>query len=150
MENNEIKQAVLLKAKVAKEASRKLLSMSAEQKNNMLSAMADALQQNMEDILFHNEIDVQVAKEAYITSTLIDKLTLNEKRMNDMIESVRNVILLQDPIGTVIEQNTSSIDIDVKKIRVPLGVIAMIYEARPNVTVDAATLCLKAGNAVIL
>ncbi|MCA6070067.1 MAG: glutamate-5-semialdehyde dehydrogenase [Endomicrobium sp.] len=150
MENNEIKQAVLLKAKAAKEASRKLLSMSAEQKNNMLSAMADALQQNMEDILFHNEIDVQAAKEAYITSTLIDKLTLNEKRINDMIESVRNVILLQDPIGTVIEQNTSSIDIDVKKIRVPLGVIAMIYEARPNVTVDAAILCLKAGNAVIL
>jgi glutamate-5-semialdehyde dehydrogenase len=150
MENDEIKQAVLLKAKAAKEASKKLLSMNAEQKNNMLSAMADALQQNMEDILFHNEIDVQAAKEAYITSTLIDKLTLNEKRINDMIEGIRNVILLQDPIGTVIEQNTSSIDIDVKKIRVPLGVIAMIYEARPNVTIDAAILCLKAGNAVIL
>jgi glutamate-5-semialdehyde dehydrogenase len=150
MENNEIQQTVLLKAKAAKEASRKLTLMSAEQKNNMLSAMANALQQNMKDILFHNEIDVQAAKEAGITPTLIDRLTLNENRINDMIKSIKDVILLQDPIETIIEENTPSIDIDVKKIRVPLGVIAMIYEARPNVTVDATALCLKAGNAIIL
>ncbi|MDR3257146.1 MAG: glutamate-5-semialdehyde dehydrogenase [Endomicrobium sp.] len=150
LEKSEIKQAVLLKASAAKEASRILLSITTEQKNNMLSAMANALQQNMKEILFHNEIDVEAAKEAGITPSLIDRLTLTEQQMNAMVKGIKDVILLQDPVGTVIEENTPSVDIDVRKIRVPLGVIAMIYEARPNVTVDAATLCLKAGNAVIL
>ncbi len=150
MENNKIAQAVLLKTKAAKEASRTLASMSAQQKNNMLAAMAEALQQNAKEILFHNEIDTSAAKEAGISAALIDRLTLTEKRVDDMIKGVKDVILLEDPVGTVIGENSPSIDIEVKKIRVPLGVIAMIYEARPNVTVDAATLCLKAGNAVIL
>jgi glutamate-5-semialdehyde dehydrogenase len=150
MDNNEIKRTVLLKAVAAKEAAGKLAAMNAKQKDNILTSIAGALQQNMKEILFHNEIDVQAAKDAQITPVLIDRLTLNEKRITDIITSVKNVILLQDPIGTVIEKNTLSLDIDVKKIRVPLGVIAMIYEARPNVTVDAATLCLKAGNSVIL
>jgi glutamate-5-semialdehyde dehydrogenase len=150
MDNNEIKQKVRLKASAAKEAANKLAAMSSEQKNNILSAMAQALQQNIKEILFHNEIDVQAAKDAQITPALIDRLTINEKRAIDMIASVKNVILLKDPVGTVAEETTPLLDIDVKKIRVPLGVIAMIYEARPNVTVDAATLCLKAGNAIIL
>jgi glutamate-5-semialdehyde dehydrogenase len=150
VDNNEIKQTVQLKAKAAKEAAVKLSAMDAQQKNNILAAMAEALQQNIKEILFHNEIDVQAAKDAKITSTLIDRLTLNEKRSADIIAGIKNVILLQDPVGTVVEETKPSLDIDVKKIRVPLGVIAMIYEARPNVTVDAATLCLKAGNAVIL
>jgi glutamate-5-semialdehyde dehydrogenase len=150
MDNNEIKQAVLLKTRAAKDAAGKLAAMNAEQKNNILTSIAEALQQNVKEILFHNEIDVQAAKDAQIIPVLIDRLTLNEKRIADIITSIKNVIVLQDPIGTVIEENTLSFDIDVKKIRVPLGVIAMIYEARPNVTVDAATLCLKAGNAVIL
>jgi glutamate-5-semialdehyde dehydrogenase len=150
MNNNEIKQAVLLKAINAKEASWKLAVMNTQQKNNILVVMAEALQQNTKEILFHNEIDVQAAKDAQITPSLIDRLALNEKRISDILEGIKNVILLQDPVGTVIEENTPVVDLDVKKIRVPLGVIAMIYEARPNVTIDAATLCLKAGNAVIL
>ncbi|MDR3196022.1 MAG: glutamate-5-semialdehyde dehydrogenase [Endomicrobium sp.] len=150
MGNNVIKQAVQFKANAAKEAAGKLAAMNAQQKNNTLAAMAEALRQNIKEILFHNEIDVQAAKDAQITPTLIDRLTLNEKRVADIIAGIKNVILLQDPVGTVAEETTPSLDIDVKKIRVPLGVIAMIYEARPNVTVDAATLCLKAGNAVIL
>ncbi|GHT58008.1 hypothetical protein AGMMS50233_11310 [Endomicrobiia bacterium] len=150
MENNELKQAILLKAQTAKEASRKLASMSTEHKNNILSAMADALQKNIKEILFHNEIDVHAAKESGIAPTLIDRLALTDRRVNDIIKGIKDVILLRDPIGTVIERNALSVDIDVKKTRVPLGVIAMIYEARPNVTVDAASLCLKAGNAVIL
>jgi glutamate-5-semialdehyde dehydrogenase len=150
MNNNEIKQTVLLKAINAKEASRKLAMMDTQQKNNILAAIAEALQQNTKEILFHNEIDVQAAKDAQITPSLIDRLTLNEKCVSDILEGIKNVIFLQDPVGTVIEENTPSVDLDVKKIRVPLGVIAMIYEARPNVTIDAATLCLKAGNAVIL
>jgi glutamate-5-semialdehyde dehydrogenase len=150
MDNNEVKQIVHLKANAAKEAANKLASMSCEQKNNILAAMAEALQQNMKEILFHNEIDIQAAKDAQITRALIDRLSLNENRMVEIISGVKNVILLKDPVGTVAEETNPSLDIDVKKVRVPLGVIAMIYEARPNVTVDATTLCLKAGNAVIL
>ncbi|MDR1926713.1 MAG: glutamate-5-semialdehyde dehydrogenase [Endomicrobium sp.] len=150
MENSELRHIMLLKAKAAKKASRKLGAMNIEQKNNILSAMVAALQQNMKEILFHNGIDIQAAKEAGITATFIDRLTLTEKRVNNAINGIKDVILLQDPIGSVIEENKPSIDIDVKKIRVPLGVIGIIYEARPNVTVDATTLCLKAGNAVIL
>jgi glutamate-5-semialdehyde dehydrogenase len=150
MDNNEIKQAVQLKAGAAKDAAGKLAVINTQQKNNILAAMAEALQQNMKEILFHNEIDVQAAKDAQITPVLIDRLTLNEKSVADIIAGIKNVILLQDPVGIIVEETKPSLDIDVKKIRVPLGVIAMIYEARPNVTVDAATLCLKAGNAVIL
>jgi glutamate-5-semialdehyde dehydrogenase len=150
MENNEIKQNVAMKASAAKEASRLLAVMSAQQKNNMLAAMAEAVAQNVKEILFHNEIDVEAAKESGLSPSLIDRLTLNEKRIDDMIKGVKDVILLEDPVGTVVEDCKPSIEIDVKKIRVPLGVISMIYESRPNVTVDAATLCLKAGNAVVL
>lgn len=150
MENNEIRQAVTLKASAAKEASRALAVMTAQQKNNMLAAMADALAQNAKEIIFHNEIDVEAAKESGLSSALVDRLTLNDKRIDDMIKGIKDVILLEDPVGSTVEEYTPSIEIDVKKIRVPLGVISMIYEARPNVTVDAATLCLKAGNAVVL
>lgn len=150
MENNQEKQIVFLKAKAAKEASKQLATMSAEQKNNILSAMACAIEKNIKEILFHNEIDVQAAKEAGINNVLIDRLTLNEKRINEMAKSIKDIVLLQDPVGTIVEEMTASIDIDVKKIRVPLGVIAIIYEARPNVTIDASALCLKAGNSVIL
>jgi glutamate-5-semialdehyde dehydrogenase len=150
VKNNELKQTILLKAKTAKEASRKLGSMSGEQKNNILVAMARALQENIKEILFCNELDVRAAEISNLAPTLIDRLTLTNKRVGDMIKGIKDVIALADPIGTLIEKNTPSIDIDVKKIRVPLGVIVMIYEARPNVTVDAASLCLKSGNAVIL
>ena len=150
METNEIKQAVLLKAAMAKDASRNLSAMATEQKNSLLSAIADALEKNTKEIIFHNEIDVKVAKESGISGALLDRLVLDQNRIAAMIQGVRDVVNLQDPIGTLVENLKSPLDIDIKKVRVPLGVIAMIYEARPNVTVDAATLCLKAGNAVIL
>lgn len=150
MDNNEIKQRVMIKASAAKEASRALAVMTSLQKNNMLAAMAEALAQNAKEIIFHNEIDVEAAKEAGLSAALTDRLTLNEKRIDDMIKGVKDVILLEDPVGTSVESLSPSIDMEVKKIRVPLGVISMIYESRPNVTVDAAALCLKAGNAVIL
>ncbi|MDR3275126.1 MAG: glutamate-5-semialdehyde dehydrogenase [Endomicrobium sp.] len=150
MGNNELRQTMLLKAVAAKDASRMLAKINTEQKNNMLAAMSDALEKNMKEILFHNEIDIEAAKETGITPSLIDRLVLTEQRIKNITENINNIILLQDPVGTEIEKNTPSINIDVKKIRVPLGVIAMIYEARPNVTVDAAVLCLKAGNAIIL
>ncbi|AKL98382.1 glutamate-5-semialdehyde dehydrogenase [Endomicrobium proavitum] len=150
MENNELKQKVLSQAASAKDASRALAVMTAQQKSKILLAMADALSKNAKDILFHNEIDVEAAKEAGLAAVLTDRLTLNEARVNAMIQGVRDVAALKDPVGEIVEDLKPAQNIDVKKIRVPLGVIAMIYEARPNVTVDAATLCLKAGNAVIL
>ncbi|MDR1401127.1 MAG: glutamate-5-semialdehyde dehydrogenase [Endomicrobium sp.] len=150
MENDRIKQMVLLKAIAAKEASRSLASMNANQKNKVLSAMADALQQNTNEILFHNKIDIEAAKEAKTNSALIDRLTLTKERIDNMTKSIKDVIFLNDPIGAVLEESNPIVGLNVKKIRVPLGVISMIYEARPNVTVDAAGLCLKAGNAVIL
>lgn len=150
MEINEIKQRLTLKASAAKDASRLLSVMTASQKNNMLAAMAEALSLNAKEILFHNEIDIEAAKESGLSSALIDRLTLNDKRIDDMIKGIKDVILLEDPIGSMVEECKPSVEMDVKKIRVPLGVIAMIYESRPNVTVDAAALCLKAGNAVIL
>jgi glutamate-5-semialdehyde dehydrogenase len=150
MNNPNIRQTVISIAKKAKEAAEKLVKITTQQKNNILTAIAQALQQNTKEILFYNEIDVRAAKASQITPSIIDRLILNEKRIVDMITSIKNVILLEDPVGTVVEEINSSVNIDVKKIRVPIGVIAMIYEARPNVTVDAAVLCLKAGNAVIL
>jgi len=151
MENSELKQKVFSQAQSAKNASQELAVKTTEQKNKMLLAIAQALAENAKDILFHNEIDVQAAKKADISPVLIDRLTLNESRMKAMIQGVKDVAALKDPIGEIVENlKPSEKNLDVKKIRVPLGVIAMIYEARPNVTVDAAALGLKSGNAVIL
>ena len=149
MDNEEIKQLVYKKVSVAKMASSQLALMDFKQKNAILLAMADGLEKNVKEIMFHNEIDVETAKRSGLDSALIDRLTLTEKRIADMIEGVRNIVKQQDPIGEVIESRTLD-DMNIQKIRVPLGTVAMIYESRPNVTVDAAALCIKAGNAIVL
>jgi len=149
MELEEIKQLVYKKVSLAKAASMQLGLMDFKQKNAILLAMADGLEKNIKEIMFHNEIDVETAKRAGLESSLIDRLTLTEKRIKDMIEGVRNIVKQEDPIGEVIESR----DIDgmnIQKVRVPLGTVAMIYESRPNVTVDAAALCIKVGNAIVL
>src|ERR1035438_4829351 len=134
----------------AKGASRILAGMSSEQKNRVLEAMAGALEQNVSDILFHNEIDVEAAREAGLAPALIERLILTEKSIRGMAVGVRDIAGQTDPVGEVLETWTRPNGLEIQKIRVPLGVIGMIYESRPNVTVDAAALCLKAGNAVIL
>ena len=149
MNNEEIKQLVYKKVSVAKMASAQLALMDFKQKNAILLAMADGLEKNVKEIMFHNEIDVETAKRSGLDNALIDRLTLTEKRIADMIEGVRNIVKQQDPIGEVIESRTID-DMNIQKIRVPLGTVAMIYESRPNVTVDAAALCIKAGNAIVL
>ena len=149
MNNEEIKQLVYKKVSVAKMASAQLALMDFKQKNAILLAMADRLEKNAKEILFHNEIDVETAKRSGLDKALIDRLTLTEKRIADMIEGVRNIVKQQDPIGEVIETRTID-DMNIQKVRVPLGTVAMIYESRPNVTVDAAALCIKAGNAIVL
>ena len=115
--------------------------------------MAAAIEEaSTADILFRNEIDVEAARESsfLLSEALIDRLVLTEKSLKSMAQGVRDISEQPDPIGELLESSTRPSGIRIDKIRVPLGVIAMIYESRPNVTVDSAALCLKSGNAVLL
>ena len=150
MENNEIKKLILQKVSSAKIASQKLALFSSEQKNAILLAIAHGLEESIDKILFHNKIDVDVAKSEGFESALIDRLTLSEKRIQEMIKGVRDIVNQQDPIGEILESRTLNDGLNIQKIRVSLGTIAMIYESRPNVTVDATALAIKSGNAIVL
>lgn len=150
MENNEIKKLILQKVSSAKIASQKLALFSSEQKNAILLAIAHGLEKSIDDILFHNKIDVDVAKSEGFESALIDRLKLSEKRIQEMIKGVRDIVNQQDPIGEILESRTLNDGLNIQKIRVSLGTIAMIYESRPNVTVDATALAIKSGNAIVL
>jgi glutamate-5-semialdehyde dehydrogenase len=143
-------EQVARQALLAKAASRALATLSPEQKLKALEAMAAALEQASSDILFHNEIDVEAARESDLSPAMVDRLVLTAKSITAMAQGVREIAKQPDPVGEVLEKWARPSGIEIEKIRVPLGVIGMIYESRPNVTVDAAALCLKAGNAVIL
>lgn len=134
----------------AKAASRKLAVVSTETKNYALEKMAEALDKNAKSILDANSIDLEVGEKKEISKSLIDRLALDGKRIREMIEGLKVVKSLPDPVGEVISEWTRPNGLKIKKVRVPLGVIGIIYEARPNVTVDSAALCIKSGNAVIL
>ncbi len=134
----------------AKKASLSLATASTKLKNAALKAIADTLIQNKDEWLKMNAIDVNNAKENGMRSSMVDRLTLNEKRINDIAESIYQLIALPDPIGKMDNAIKRPNGLLIGKKRVPLGVIAIIYEARPNVTVDAASLCLKSGNVCIL
>ncbi len=134
----------------AKMAARRLAVLGTDVKNRALLAMADALAGRREEILRANELDMKEARAAGISGYILDRLLLDEKRLAAMAGDVRNVASLPDPIGSGYEQRRLANGLIVGKMRVPLGVVACIYEARPNVTVDVSSLCLKAGNAVIL
>lgn len=138
------------KARKAKEASFKLAVASTDAKNSALEKIAQYLWERVEEIISANGEDVQRAKERNIPPHLIDRLTLNEKRIKDICGAIKEVISLPDPVGEIIEGWRRPNGLVIQKVRVPLGVIGIIYEARPNVTVDAGTLCLKAGNSVVL
>ncbi|MCI1694524.1 glutamate-5-semialdehyde dehydrogenase [Aneurinibacillus aneurinilyticus] len=141
---------LLEKAKLAKQAAAQMLTLTTEEKNKALLTMADALENNISRILEANAKDIEAAKQANVTDALIDRLALSEARIHDMAEGLRQVVELEDPIGEVLEAWDRPNGLHITKVRVPLGVIGMIYEARPNVTVDATGLCLKAGNTVLL
>ena len=136
--------------KQAKQASYQLMKLSAAQKEEALLAIADALEKNIPAILDENKKDVDALAAKGGTQALIDRLTLTEKRILDMADGARQVNALQDPIGEVLGMVKRPNGLVIGKKRVPLGVIGIIYEARPNVTVDAAVLCLKTSNACIL
>lgn len=133
----------------AKQAARVLLT-AGELKNKALLAIADALIENADKIVEANDIDIKAARENNTRESLIDRLTLTKSRIEGMADGVRQVAALADPTGVVLSGSTRPNGLKIEKVRVPLGVIGIIYEARPNVTSDAAALCLKSGNAVIL
>ncbi len=141
---------VLEKAQKAKEASARLSVISTEVKNKALREMGERIKDKASEILAANKIDIEAANKKQLSKTLVDRLTLNEQRIQAMIEGLETVKKLPDPIGETMAQWDRPNGLHIIKQRVPLGVIGIIYEARPNVTVDAAALCLKAGNAVIL
>ena len=134
----------------AREASRRLANLSTEEKNVLLLAMADELVARKKEILEANRNDVEAGKAAGLTGALLDRLELTEKRFAEMAEGVRQVARLPDPVGEVVRKWKRPNGLEIKKIRVPIGLIGIIYESRPNVTVDSAVLCLKTGNAVLL
>ena len=131
-------------------ASRKLAQLSTRKKNDILAAMADELEQNRDVIKTTNAIDLEAGRESGLSSAMIDRLELNDKRIDSMIKGIRDVIELKDPVGRRIGKTIHPNGMQILKIRVPIGVIGIIYESRPNVTVDSSVLCFKASNAVIL
>lgn len=135
-------------AKAAAEAALELAAYTSEDKNKILSAMADAVLASSTEILAENAKDVAAMENS--DPVFVDRLTLNDARIAAMVEGVKEIIALPDPVGEVTESWTRPNGMRIQKTRCPLGVVAIIYEARPNVTVDAAALCIKSGNAVIL
>jgi glutamate-5-semialdehyde dehydrogenase len=137
-------------AKAASAASRKLASTSTEVKNAALHAIADAIEENRQSILRANEQDLEAAKRDGLDFHMMDRMTLTNARVKDMADAARNIAALEDPIGEILEKREMPNGLDITRVRVPLGVIGVIYESRPNVTIDIATLCLKSGNGVVL
>ena len=143
-------ELVKAKAQAAKQAAAKLAVTSTAVKNAALLAMAAALEAQQSEILAANERDMTAAAAKGMKSSMLDRLKLTAERISGMADGLRQVAGLADPVGNVIDGKTLPNGLHISKIRVPLGVIGIIYEARPNVTADAAGLCLKSGNAVIL
>ncbi len=136
--------------KRARAASRTLACVTTEEKNKALAAIADALRANADEIINENQKDLAAGKEAGLSASLLDRLALDRGRICGIADAVLKIIDLADPVGRVLDATTRPNGLTLTKIAVPLGVVAVIYEARPNVTVDSAALCLKSGNVVIL
>ena len=134
----------------AKRASRALARADSDVKNAALEAIATALEDRLEEILAANERDMALGREDDLGDALLDRLRLDAGRVTAIAAAVRQIAALADPVGEVIDGRRLPNGLDVRKVRVPLGVVAVVYEARPNVTIDAAALCLKSGNAIVL
>lgn len=141
---------VIAKGKAAKIASYQLIGLSTEQKNEALEKIAMQLVIDRESLLIENQKDLEQGRLKGFSESTLDRIMLNPKRIDDIAAAIRLLIELKDPIGEKLEMIEKENGLLIKKLRVPIGVIGMIYEARPNVTIDAATLSLKTGNAVIL
>jgi glutamate-5-semialdehyde dehydrogenase len=134
----------------AKRASRTLATLPSGVKDAALEAIATAIEDRVGEILDANARDLEAARDGEYTDAFLDKLRLDEPRVTSMAAGVRKIVTLPDPVGEVIDGSRLPNGLDVRKVRVPLGVVGVVYEARPNVTIDAAALCLKSGNAIVL
>jgi glutamate-5-semialdehyde dehydrogenase len=134
----------------AKRAARELALLDTGTKDRALLAVAGALEARVAEILEANARDLETGREAGLSDALMDRLALDERRVGAIAQGVRDIVALPDPVGEVIDGSTFPNGLQMRKVRVPLGVVAVVYEARPNVTIDAAALCLKSGNAVVL
>src|SRR3954463_16173400 len=137
-------------ARAAKAAARRLAQVDTTTKDAALVAIADALVERTPEILDANARDLEAGREAGLSDALIDRLTLTQERIAGIADGARKIAALPDPVGEVLDGGRLYNGLDVRRVRVPLGVVAVVYEARPNVTIDAAALCLKSGNAVLL
>ena len=135
---------------VAKQAARRLAATDSATRDGALHAIADALQARTEEILEANARDMEAGVEAGLSDALLDRLRLDAQRIAGIAAGARQVAALPDPVGELIGGGRLENGLELKKVRVPLGVVAVVYEARPNVTIDAAALCLKSGNAIVL
>ncbi|MEW4282252.1 glutamate-5-semialdehyde dehydrogenase [Priestia koreensis] len=145
-----VKQMVEDQAVAAKKAAKVLGMLTTEEKNDVLLTLADALEDRYQDILNANEVDLENGRKNGFEEAFMDRLALSKERVYDFAKGLREVAQLKDPVGDVLSDWTLENGLHVSEVRVPLGVIGMIYEARPNVTVDATGLALKSGNAIIL
>lgn len=141
---------VYLKSKACKEASKSFQLCSSNDKNKVLLTLSNLILEYQEDILENNQIDINHARELGYTNSQLDRLSLDEKRIEQLSKSVLEIIQLEDPIGEIMETFIRPNGLEIHKKRVPLGVIAIIYESRPNVTIDASILAIKTGNCIIL
>ncbi len=145
-----MKEVIRELARRAKEASFVLAHLSSERKNAFLLRLAEKLLEEKDRLLKANALDLERARASSMKQSLLDRLALNEKRIEDMARGLRDIAALPDPVGEVIDGIRRPNGLLVTRVRVPLGVVAIIYEARPNVTIDSVGLCVKAGNAVVL
>jgi glutamate-5-semialdehyde dehydrogenase len=141
---------IIKKAQSVKEASGILYNCTTAKKNSLLKVINNRIRNETSAILKANKKDLQNARQIGLQTVLLDRLTLNERRIKQMMDGVKDVVKLHDPVGRVIEKIKRPNGLLIEKMRVPLGAIGIIYEARPNVTIDASALCLKSGNAVLL
>jgi glutamate-5-semialdehyde dehydrogenase len=144
------RELVEAKARAAKEAARLMALCSAKVKNEALLQMARGLEEKSKTILDANRVDLEQAREKAVSKAFLDRLTLTEGRIEEMAQGLRQIAQLPDPVGEVVKMWRRPNGMEIAKVRVPIGVIGVIYEARPNVTADAVGLCLKSGNTVIL
>ena len=133
-----------------KKAASKVATLNGEIKNKVLLEMADELEKRAQDIINENKKDLDYAKEAKLSSAMIDRLLLNETRISSMAQALREIASLKDPVGRVLDGWVTENGLRIEKVSIPIGVIGIIYESRPNVTSDAAALSFKSGNACIL
>ena len=145
-----LKEQMTQLAKQAKAASRQLALLTTAEKNSCLLAMADALEKNGDAIKQANALDMDAGVKMGLTSAMLDRLKLDNKRIAGMAKGLREVAALPDPVGKILDERVRPNGLKLQKISTPIGVVVIIYESRPNVTADAASLCFKSGNATIL